>query len=468
MHLSLLFLLPLAAAPLTVGQSDFCDAACQGAYDADFAQESADWVSDVTTDPFYASPVNITAKPGSLIRWQDVPSAQLAGNFTIPAGLSLSRFIYVSEDIDGTRIAASAYALLPYTQTETTADSCGTKQFCTVVFAHGTAGNNPNCAPSNQRALYYDWEGPLMIASSGFAVIGPDYAGLGAHRPNSLRYMAGYLHAGDVAYALMAARSSPIGSLLSQEWVVAGHSEGGMTAWRVNERLALADQSSLRNRTGEFLGAVAAAPAMRAYKQPPPMGREPQPQEKSGDKDDAMFGTPYPVMVFEAYSEAFPNDIKPEDYLTDLALARLKMNKGCYGTTAALFENLSKEQIFKNMSWEQSPRLVEWSTEWVRAGIWELAAPMLVVSGLEDPITRGTLDSAVNAACARFPESIIQSIKLPGLSHDECFQASQPIYLRWIRERFDRAPVQGCSAETMKPATNSFGMVQISWTGTGL
>lgn len=62
--------------------------------------------------------------------------------------------------------------------------------------------------------------------------------------PGEFHCEAGTLHAADVAYALVAARSV-LGDILSDEWVVAGHSEGGMTAWRTNERLAMSGQDTL-------------------------------------------------------------------------------------------------------------------------------------------------------------------------------------------------------------------------------
>ncbi|KAL1628580.1 hypothetical protein SLS56_005812 [Neofusicoccum ribis] len=179
------FGLPLAAASLAAGQNqtDYCNSTYQSAFEAALALESASWVSqNVTLDPFYSLPSNISGEPGTLLRWQDIPASQLSSNWTIPGGLSLSRFLYLSEDVDGSLLPASAFVLLPYSPV-TAADGGNetntTTPFNTVVFTHGTAGRIRNCAPSNHRGLYYEWEGPLALASAGFAVVAPDYAGLG-------------------------------------------------------------------------------------------------------------------------------------------------------------------------------------------------------------------------------------------------------------------------------------------------
>ncbi|KAK7957922.1 hypothetical protein PG988_012770 [Apiospora saccharicola] len=95
-------------------------------------------------------------------------------NFTgVPEGMSVSRFLYMSQNVDRKPIPASAFA-------------------------------------------------PFYYASHGYAVITPDYAGQGTDIPGDFQYEAGFLHAADVAYYLVAARKM-IGHLLSGEWAVLGN-----------------------------------------------------------------------------------------------------------------------------------------------------------------------------------------------------------------------------------------------------
>ncbi|TLS26499.1 hypothetical protein PpBr36_04750 [Pyricularia pennisetigena] len=67
-----------------------------------------------------------------------------------------------------------------------------------------------------------------FFASQGFAVIATDYAGLGAAIPTTFQYEA----------------SSSVPALRTNGWSP-GHSEGGMTAWRTNERLVRDGQEEL-------------------------------------------------------------------------------------------------------------------------------------------------------------------------------------------------------------------------------
>jgi hypothetical protein len=204
-----------------------CDTACQAAFKTALQSEQSLWVSqNVTLDEFYTTPANSSgARPGDLLRWEDIPREIV--------------------NIDRKPIPASAFVLLPYKKPDPD------KPLNTVIWTHGTAGRIRNCAPSNHKGLYYDWQGPFALAQAGYAVVAPDYAGQGTDIPQGFMYEAGFLHAADAAYGLIAARKV-MGTLLSEEYVVVGHSEGGMTAWRTNERLAMPEQEELL-KAGKFL-----------------------------------------------------------------------------------------------------------------------------------------------------------------------------------------------------------------------
>ena len=61
------------------------------------------WVfKNVSAEMFYSTPANATgAKPGDVLRWEDFPQSVVnTNNWTIPSGMSLSRFLYMTEDID--------------------------------------------------------------------------------------------------------------------------------------------------------------------------------------------------------------------------------------------------------------------------------------------------------------------------------------------------------------------------------
>ncbi|KAJ4316927.1 hypothetical protein N0V94_005196 [Neodidymelliopsis sp. IMI 364377] len=297
----------------------------------------------------------------------------------------------MTEDIDRKPIPASAFALLPYNKPDPK------KPFNTAVWTHGTAGRIRNCAPSNHKDLYYEWQGPYALATAGYAVIAPDYAGQGSDISQGFMYEAGYLHAADVAYGLIAARKI-IGELLSEEWVVVGHSEGGMTAWRTNERLAMPDQDEL------------------------------------------------------------------------LKAGRISlMDQGCLLVGRALFANLTKDELFKDLSWLEHPAVVDWQKRYNGAGPHALAAPMLVVQGVTDPLTyANNTEWDFNQTCNTFPESRATLMLYPDADHNVAAQVPQFDYLQWIKRRFEGEEVsEGCEIKIAEPATARFRNIGAFYSGAG-
>jgi pimeloyl-ACP methyl ester carboxylesterase len=430
-----------------------CDAACQVSFQQALKAESASWVSkNVSADEFYSTPANAThAKPGDLLRWEDVSRAVVNQNFTPPGGMSISRFLYMTEDIDRKPIPASAFVLLPYKKPDPT------KPLDTLVWTHGTAGRIRNCAPSNHKDLYYEWQGPYALAQAGYAVVAPDYAGQGSDIPQGFMYESGFLHAGDVAYGLIAARKV-LGDLLSKEYVVIGHSEGGMTAWRTNERLAMPDQAELL-KAGTFLGSVAISPALRPLDLIPESIR----RANGGPIGDAVS-----VFFLQSLALLFPDTFRLQDYVTDMVLGRIPlMDQGCLGVGRALFSNLSSEQLFKNTSWLEHPSVVDWQKRYNGAGPHALAAPMLVIQGVTDPLTYAdNTESDFNRTCSAFPDSKATLVLYPGADHNLAPPASQQDCLVWIQERFDGVEVsKGCHIESVEPITTNFRDVGAYYSG---
>lgn len=432
---------------------DGCDAACQAAFKQILAVETASWVSkNVSAETFYSTPANATgAQPGALLRWEDISQQDMNTKYTPPSGMSISRFLYMTEDIDRKPIPASGFVLLPYNKPDPD------KPLNTLVWTHGTAGFQRECAPSNHKDLYYEWQGPYALAQAGYAVIAPDYAGQGSSIPQGFMYESGYLHAADAAYGLIAARKV-LGSLLSDEWIVVGHSEGGMTAWRTNERLAMPNQTSLL-AAGTFLGAVANSPALRPLDLIPESIR----RAAGGPIGDAVS-----VFFLQSLAGLFPNEFKIEDYVTDTVLARIPLlNQGCLLTGRVLFANLTSTQLFKDLSWLTSPLLTSWQERYNGAGPHALAAPMLVVQGITDPLTyANNTESDFNRTCEKYPESRATLALYPDADHNVAAQVPQYDYLRWIKERFEGKEVEeGCQTVTVDTVNQRFRNVGTFYSG---
>ncbi|WZH50013.1 Alpha/Beta hydrolase protein [Fusarium acuminatum] len=428
-------------------QPNQCDVTCQRGYRQALAAEAGQWVNqNVTTDDFYSNPKNLSSySAGDLVKWDEVPSDQVSKRWTLPGGVTMSRFFYMTEDIDGKPIPATGFVLTPYS------NPLGKdKPFRTVVWTHGTAGGTRQCAPSNHRALYYEWMGPFALVQQGYVVIAPDYAGQGSDIPQGFMYESGALHAGDVSFGLQAVRTV-MGDRITKEWVVVGHSEGGMTAWRTCEREAKSGKA-----TGGFLGAVALAPALQPIKLIPESFR----RAKDGPAGDVVS-----IFLLQSISRLYPS-IKVEDYVTDIVLSRIALaDQGCLVTGAALYSGLTVKELYKNTSWVEHPDFVDWQKRYNGAGPHALAAPMLVIQGEADILTYAKYaEEDFDATCKEFPESAAEYKLYPDLDHGVAAEASQSDYLPWIRDRFDNVTIaKGCKKGVVTPATKKFGIISQTW-----
>jgi alpha-beta hydrolase superfamily lysophospholipase len=117
--------------------------------------------------------------------------------------------------------------------------------FPVLAWSHPFTGVARRCAPSLQRNLV---NGPFltMYGKLGYAVVAPDYTGLGANGRNAVMDVES--NANDVIYAVAAARTAV--PQLGRRWLVLGESMGAAAA------LAVAEQESKIQDSG-FLGSVA-------------------------------------------------------------------------------------------------------------------------------------------------------------------------------------------------------------------
>ncbi len=118
-----------------------------------------------------------------------------------------------------------------------------------LVSTHGTLGLADHCAPSHFEFLS-DYL-TLPFVGQGFAVIAPDYAGLGGDGTQGYGVTADTAHS--VLDAARAARNAVTAGSLAPGVIVAGHSQGGGAA------LSAQAFDSLYG-DGDLLGAVAFAP----------------------------------------------------------------------------------------------------------------------------------------------------------------------------------------------------------------
>lgn len=189
-------------------------------------------------------------------------------NYTVPSPLTMSRMLYITEDLNGTVIPASAYLLWPSSPLEvpTVNSSSNSTQWPMVAWAHGTSGGLSPCAPSNYRNLQYHFQVPFTLALQGYVVVAHDYAGLGVGKlPNGEDighpWAAWPAQANDIENAIKAARNAfPQFLQVDGPFIAMGHSQGAASVWSFTER-------QVNRPVAGYQGAVALAPPPGAIEQ---------------------------------------------------------------------------------------------------------------------------------------------------------------------------------------------------------
>lgn len=134
-------------------------------------------------DAFYnlpPLPANATGppEPGTLLQVQFNTNTT---PYVLPPNTALSRILYTSANLNGTVIPASAYILWPFTPRRFKNVTASTEpaRAPVVIWAHDTSGMFNPWAPSAHRALWGGEQAVFELALQGYAVVAPDYGGLG-------------------------------------------------------------------------------------------------------------------------------------------------------------------------------------------------------------------------------------------------------------------------------------------------
>lgn len=129
--------------------------------------ERSNWAGSSTQlDPFYNDiPSNASTAPaGSVIKVEQYTNTSL---YTVAPNVALSRFLFMTENLNGTAIPASAFVLWPWMPRQFKNIS----GLPVVVWGHGTSGWSGECAPSHIRNLGYQYSAPFALALQGYASI---------------------------------------------------------------------------------------------------------------------------------------------------------------------------------------------------------------------------------------------------------------------------------------------------------
>ncbi|MCJ1240567.1 hypothetical protein MMC14_008571 [Varicellaria rhodocarpa] len=384
--------------------------------------EKRQWATgSVTDDPFYAVPKDSAdALPGTLLKLEkDVDTSM----FTLPPATALSRLMFRSITFHGSLVPVSGFILWPYSPRNLE------DGYAVVAWSHGTTGVAPNSAPSHMKNLHQHYLGPYQLALQGYVVVAADYAGLGVGTDASGKtitheYLASPSHANDVLYSVQAAQAAF--PELSKHFIVIGQSQGGGAAWSAAQRQVIEPVDG-------YLGAIAVSPVTKIL-----------------DEGHPILST-LGIGILPSLSSLFPA-FKPSDILTPDGVKRFdtisRMGGGiASGLTLIMGGDNNDVQLLKP-TWTENPHVQEFQSLTANDGSKSIAGPLLVIHGESDlSLSVDATTAAVERTMNRFPESQIEYVRLPGVSHSAALTASQPLWMDWIAERFAGLTVMGKKAD---------------------
>lgn len=367
--------------------------------------ERSNWAhGSVVDDPFYDAPQEASdSPPGTLLKIdKDVDTT----NYLIPPTAALSRFIYQSETLRGSKVPVSGYVLWPYSP-RSQPDG-----YPVVAWAHGTSGFDANAAPSHHKNLWQHFLAPYQIALQGYVVVATDYAGLGVRKhpsgqPIVHEYLASPSQAQDIVHSVTAAQAAF--PELSMSFVVIGHSQGGGAAWSVAQRAALTSIPG-------YLGAIAVSPYTNIL-------------EEQNESSKWLTAAMCPGLA-----SAFP-EFSPGDLLTAEGEKRLNMVHQTGAAISSAVALLSGVDILRP-NWKENTHFRQYQDLTSNGGK-AIKGPLLVTHGKSDPIlSLAVVENAVKRTADLFPSSQIEYASLPNVTHVAALAASQRLWMAWIGDRF--------------------------------
>lgn len=393
-------------------------------------------------------------EPGKTVKLQEFTDPS---PFSIPAKTAMSRIIYSTTNTNGTLVPASAYILWPFQPKalrRKAQNNSGLSSAPVVLWKHGTSGFYANGAPSTHRGLFYADIVPFALAEAGYAVVAPDYAGLGvdvswdgSHIPH--QYFVREAGAHDALNARSAARGS-FPHHLSSDYVVMGHSQGGGVAWGLSEILARNHTDNQFEDVGKgYRGAVLAAPPTDAL---------------------SFTSAGFLAWIAKDLNQIYQS-FNLSDWFTPLAVSRIELLDQIEGSQMVTFAMFSPEEAVLQPGWHETwyAKAFEQLTN---PGKRPFKGPILLVQGTEDQIVSySSTKATMQETCKRYPGDL-ELLAVPQASHFAAINAAKQTLLRWIEDRFEHRPVDrhGCvesqlgsllSLEYYQVRSNSFPL----WAG---
>lgn len=359
------------------------------------------------TDTFYAAPRSAPDEPGKLIQYEPLSEG-------IPHGSVGFRFLYTTQASDGTIDVASAIAIAPDDD----------QIHPSVTWAHSTTGITQPCAPSLQSDMFRS--GGMFAAGhiikNGWALVAPDYVGLGT--PGEHPYLIGedtgraVLDATRAAYSILDLR-------ISRTTVIWGHSQGGHAALAASGIAAeYAPQLDVRG-----VAAISPVSDLTAL---------------VSTMDSITGGMVFAAFILHAYERHY-DDVHMTDYLRPGIISaardvpsRCLDGPGSWRSALVVASRLIDPSLFRT-----DPRTGPLGDR-LRENIPQPSAeiPLLVVAGGQDPLIKPSVqDGYVASLCAAKTPLTYRTV--PDADHISMLYGNSeflPTLLTWTENRFTRVP----------------------------
>jgi acetyl esterase/lipase len=358
-------------------------------------------------DDFAAYERPLGSEPGELLKFEPFTRG-------MPDKSIAWRILYTTTGLHNDITVATALVIVP-------ADKGSDEPLPVILWAHGTTGVEPQCAPT----LVDDplGSGAFDFAThplaAGWAIVAPDYLGLGTTAPHP--YLVGRPTAHSSLDAVRAARQLETVSLLD-DTVVWGHSQGGGAAlWIGIEAPSYAPDVPL-------LGVAAMSPASDLPKFV---------DHALATKAGPIFGG-YTIW---AYSNTY-DDVTLDEYIRPGArFSQEKLVERCLSDPSMVADIMSVlvREPFTRIDVHEGP-LLNRLTENVPAS--PMGVPLFVGQGEADPLVEPSVQAAyVENLCGQGQG--IEYHTYAGLDHLGVVQEGSPMIddlMNWTTSRFDGTP----------------------------
>lgn len=395
-----------------------CGATCQAIFAAAKEKDIALFGTDFDFS-FYETAKNFSGSvPGDILNVEPVNASTLS----VISGMSAYRYQYTSRDLNGTLVPATGFIGLPYTSFRKD------KKYPVIAYAHGTIGVFNGCPPSTASSLY-DYNSWSLLVENGYAIVAPDYAGLG-NSYTEHKYLSFPAHANDLYYGMIAARKAFPG-LFTHEWASVGHSQGGGAVWKLSESDLIKTGAA-----GKYIGTVALAPASKIYDMTV-LAVDNILQSANYASYDVVYES---LMLPIALRRVFPDiDLSffAEKLLNRVGIATIAQS--CYYGFLSLGYNLAPNEIVASPSLlKNNTDFRKWQDMVAPANGSKAEQPLLIIQGLNDTavLPQITINS-YHEACRHGNEAHLSLY--PGMDHSDVLTASSPEWLAFLRALFNKS-----------------------------